>query len=644
MLFVLSLVALGGSGLRLASLAIVSGASRVIGAAVLTAAMAAAEAILLGAVGLGMEAGWLAAAAAATWVATWRLCPRPETGLLAEGVAAWGRCSLPARLGLCAGAGAAGAWVLWQLRYPALGNDAVLYHVPVSLAFVQDGNPGGVPGVMDALPMGAYPSMDELLSGWVAALSRGLLGFTVLPSALLVLAVTALYTALRELGADRLVSALAAASVTLAPQAIGWQFTGGVTDPAAMCWVACCGALCAASLKRPAAFSLALVAAGLAVGTKTTAIPLTGGLLVATAIHLRGRVLDVPRLFAFGASLGAFVGLVWYVRNLVRFGSPLWPFYSSPWGDPIPPGLKGDLSFIDHPGSNFEWLSHDHFSHFGGPLLLLLAGAVVPLFTRGRGPLLAAGATVASVILWVNAPLTGAPGPIPPQAMSTVRYLLPALAIAATGLALASRAGNTIRLVVVAGLAAAVGLSVLQGQTELGRPTVVPLYIVALGAAGGIVLAAALQAARGTVTYRRSVAVAAVAMTAVVVGIGLSLAAPGYASRHARLDLWQSDVQAWLGAQPGYARGDRPVLGLGLRPGILAGSRLEHHVTYMTGDSACSDVRRRARDAWVVVFSWGGVPVRSERCLAPLRPAYTASFRVYQPTGPSLLGGVGPRP
>jgi hypothetical protein len=151
-------------------------------------------------------------------------------------------------------------------------------------------------------------------------------------------------------------------------------------------------------------------------------------------------------------------------------------------------------------------------------------------------------------------------------------------------------------------------------------------------------VAAALEAAKPSVALGRSMAVAAVAVTALVAGIGLSLAAPGYASRHARLNLWQSDVQAWLGAQPAYARGGRPVVGLGLRPGILAGSRLQHHVTYMTGNSACGEVRRRARGAWVVVFSWGGIPVRSERCLAPLRPAFARAFRVYRPSSSGLLG------
>jgi hypothetical protein len=117
--------------------------------------------------------------------------------------------------------------------------------------------------------------MYELLTAWAVGISGSLVAFTVFPAALLILTALAGYAGLRELRVAPAVSVLGVAAVVLAPQAVGWQATGAVTDPAALCWVVCCGALSAGSVRRPAAYPLALIAGALAVSTKFTAAPLT---------------------------------------------------------------------------------------------------------------------------------------------------------------------------------------------------------------------------------------------------------------------------------------------------------------------------------------------------------------------------------
>ena len=74
-------------------------------------------------------------------------------------------------------------------------------------------------------------------------------------------------------------------------------------------------------------------------------------------------------------------------------------------------------------------------------------------------------------------------------------------------------------------------------------------------------------------------------------------------------------------------------MGLGLRPGLLAGPRLEHDVRFVPGDAGCREVSRRTAGAWVVVFDWPGWEDPTLRCIAGRRPALARPpFSVYAPS------------
>lgn len=124
-------------------------------------------------------------------------------------------------------------------------------------------------------PVGNYPVTDEVLLAWGSGISRSFVPAALSTPGALVLFVLAGWAGLRALSVPRGVSALALAAVASAPLPVE-QVTGPNTDLPALAWLACTAALCAGSVRRPALVAPAVVAAGLAVGTKTTALPLAG--------------------------------------------------------------------------------------------------------------------------------------------------------------------------------------------------------------------------------------------------------------------------------------------------------------------------------------------------------------------------------
>jgi hypothetical protein len=84
LLWALSVAALAGAALRVASLSVPGGLVRVVAAAVIAVATAIVQALALGLVGLGSSPPALAASAVATWIVVRAATPRPELAATAE--------------------------------------------------------------------------------------------------------------------------------------------------------------------------------------------------------------------------------------------------------------------------------------------------------------------------------------------------------------------------------------------------------------------------------------------------------------------------------------------------------------------------------------------------------------------------------
>lgn len=636
----LSIAALAGASLRLASLTGSSGIDRVIAALPLAAAAAVLEALALGLLGLGTDPLALGGAAAATWLLA-RACVPAPSARAAEELAAWWRGRGPlARMGAGALAGALLAFGAWALRYPAIGEDGLTYHLPAIAGWVQSGSPGSVIDYFDDLPTGSYPITHEVLLSWSVGISRSLVAITLGALAAFVVLVAASWRALALLRVPPLVAGLAVAALALSPIVVV-QLNGLYTDLPALAWVAVGGALCSAVPARPAMLAPAIVAAGLAVGTKATPLAPVVAALAAAAWLARGDLRPLARPLALAALAALLVGGTWFLRNVVVHGSPLWPLVATPFGDTVPPVLEqvdgrliSDLGSIPARGAEYAAV-------LAGAIPLLAGALVAPLLARRRAVAVAAAVTAACLVVWASAPYTGYPRDprFDSLAAGAVRYLLPAIAVSALTVALAARGeGRRAYLPALVLLAAVVWN--LARDLKLGFPILPSAGVLVAGAFAGVLVGLAAQP-RTVVRVLPRPALAAILALA---GALLALPAGGYVDRHMRVSAIAGGYASWIAAHPAFRDGERPISAAGAVNGALVGDRLRHPVRLLPAEESCARLRRRVREEWVALPLPQPDPLlelppaslrRLERlrsCLAGMSPVYRDSLHlVYGP-------------
>ncbi|HEY0630417.1 MAG TPA: hypothetical protein VGC98_00045 [Thermoleophilaceae bacterium] len=634
-----SVAALGAAGLRAASPLAPVGLPRALVAATFASAVAVAESLALGLFALGGSTAALVLAALATWVAARLLLPEPGLRAADELAIWWHGRSTPERAVLGALAGAAAAWAAWQLRYPALGFDTVLYHLPEIVLWLQHGTPGSIQELIPDQPVGSYPLTAEVTIAWGMGISRSFVPLVLFPWAWIALTATAGWVGLRALGVRPLVVALAVAALCTNPWLLAWQATGGITDPPAVAWLVACAALCALSRERPVLLAPALVAAALSAGSKTTALPMLVAVLAIGLWLARRKLRTVAWPLAISAAAAVAVGGVWYVRDLVTHGSPFWPIVSAPWGDPVPHSIAlVDTSFFERLGPTLDRLGDEYVQRFAGGIVLLAGGVLAVLAApRARRVRWASLAVLVGFLLWATAPVTGVPvatrfdGVI----FSTLRYLLPVIAAAAFALAVAGAGRSRAAWAPLAVLVAATVLNVAQ-VIDLGFPLAPSAATPLIGAVAGALLATAL----GFATRSRVFRLPRVAVLAAVVAGGCALAIPasGFLSRHAETrPVFTETVTRWLAADPQYRSQSKA--GVATSPayiGPLAGDRLEHRLSSLASDATCSAIAARARGSWLVVAGGavrGAAPARVSHCLGGARPAFSGGgYSAYRPS------------
>jgi hypothetical protein len=658
-LLAISVLALGYAALRLASRVAPSGLERAIAAIVLGVAAAVVETLALGLVGLGANPLALSVAAATTWGAALTVLPAPEISAVEELRAWWDGIGFLWGTAAAALAGAFVAWAVWQLQNPSIGFDGSVYHYAEIAGWIANGRPGSILELSYDLPYGNYPLTDEVALTWGAGIARSWVPLSLWNPLMLVVLTLASWLTLRNLAVPPVAAVLGTVALAGAPVVMR-QLNEPQTDLPTLAWLACTAALATGTGRRPTLLVPAVVAGGLAVGTKTTAAAMVAAAVVVGVVLVRGRLRPlVPWLVPALAAAFA-VGGIWYARNLIQHGSPLWPFAAAPWGDPKPPFF--DLiatTFAERPLETLEGRIGDYAARLGG-IWLLLAGAVVVLgaapFIRVKAPrraLVAAGAVaVLGILLWAIAPGTGEQTALDQVLgsgwpISTVRYVMPAAFAAMVAVALAARSGHPVGTTASVLLAVAAAWSVI-ATARVPAPYTPPPSVLILGAVAGVfvVIAAAVVWRRvrpraGVVRDAPAGALAVVAAAAV--GVALAPAADGYVARHAQVagtSALAPRVVGWFAAQPWFRDGDGEIAFISrtlLAP--LAGDHFTHRLELTPPAAGCARVRRKAsRDPFVVTdpsFLRGFLGVRSYgsgRCLSHRRPDFQdPAFRVYRP-------------
>ncbi|HEY7600729.1 MAG TPA: hypothetical protein VH741_12440 [Candidatus Limnocylindrales bacterium] len=656
-LLALAILALGGSALRIVTRVAPAGLERAIATLVVAVALAIGEALALGLVSLGSSPIALSLAAGATWAAT-RALPAPATPLGAELSAWWGERDLVGRAVTVAAAGALLAWVAWLLRYPSIGFDSSVYHYPDIAGWIVNGKPGSQLFLSYDIPYGNYPLTDEVAQTWAAAIARSWVPISLWNPLMLVALVGAGWVTLRNLSVPRHAAALATAAFAATPLVVR-QLNEPQTDLPALAWLACTAALATGAGRRPALLVPALVAAGLALGTKATVAPEAVLALGYGAWLAREQLRPLAGWLALGFAGAFVVGGIWYVRNIAQHGSPFWPFVAAPWGDDSPYFLGLiDQRFIDRPLDTLDGREGTYSSLLGGGwiallggLWVLLVGAFAPLRDRRlRRTLLAAGGlAVLGTLIWSaswgtglqTAPQLPTPAGWP---ISTIRYLLPAVALALTAVALATRVPGRLGQAATGVLVLVLGWS-LVADFRLGSPYTPSLFVFALGALAGLAL---LFAARLVPRLPRPPAWAC----AVVIGALLAPVSNGYVERS--IDVVGSTapgpgVLDWFVDQPGFGDDDwkiaissRAVLG------PLAGDHFTHELELVPAHGPCSELRRIPSHTRLIVSGegwWIGLiglnSYNGPRCMEGVKPTYVwFENRIYAPEGAARAPGA----
>ena len=624
LLLAISTTALWQAAVRLASPVENDGAARALAAVTAVAAAAVAEALVLGLVGLGTSATALTLASAVLWLGSRRLLPRPERAPLDELRDWWAGLSPPARIAAGVAAGVLAVWSAHVLLEPTLDLDSTLYHLPEAAAWVENGTPGSVELITASFPVGNYPVSNEVLLSWAGGLSHNvglLLLWAPFSAALLAAAFGA---GVRELGA-RPASAALGAAVVLSVPIVGDAATRIGTDLPAAAWLAVAAALAIRAARRPGCerlLAFAILALGLAAGTKTVTLPL-GAILLGWALwRMRGR-LPGAALLAGSTTAAIAIGGIWYLRNLVDHGSPLWPFVALPGSDPLPRAFSGpDSRFVDQSLDTIADRLGDYLDVLGPVPFLLGLALILPLLLRSRGAAFAAAALAVGVLAWINAPFTGDVGGFTASAfaISNVRYMLPVIVLAVAILSvIAAGEGALAR---IATLALVAGLA--WGLIDLiaGRDAGPAAPALVAGAIGGAAIASSSLAPRVRIGGRAAAAIAA--GLAIIAALGLA----AYPERYLRRFPVERATGAaagdprpgyarlarWFDREPGFDEGDAPVSFSLSIFGPLAGGDLAHPLELLTGEVDCESVVSRASEGYVVLRTAPSIPSQLAAC------------------------------
>jgi hypothetical protein len=349
------------------------------------------------------------------------------------------------------GALAVATWLVLLWAGPALvslhqgivDGDSLWYHMPFAARFAQDSSITALQFDGPYYLSWFYPANSELIHAFGLLVARNRDVISPLISFIwLALAVLAAWCIARPFGVGP--AGVATVALVLGSALIVHREPGAArSDMAALAFMLASAAVLVngwdGSRLDQGSLPIAGLAAGLAVGSKLTAVPAVAVIFMGVIALARGERLRAAAVWIACALL---TGGFWYVRNLLDAGNPL------PWirlgvgpvtlASPDPdPSAQYRFSVLHYVLNARVW--RDYFlpglhEELGPlwPLLLALAAAGVALAMARGSPIqrtLGAAAIVSAIAYVVN-PMS-APGPdgAPTQFATNLRYLVPALVL-----------------------------------------------------------------------------------------------------------------------------------------------------------------------------------------------------------------------
>ena len=355
----------------------------------------------------------------------------------------------PARLGpwgaLVAGGSAILVTVQWAIQtIPAIQHgffdfDTLDYHLPTALHWVQTGVIGPVHQTVPGLPVGYYPANAEIFHAIGMIAWQSDVFSLVLNLGWLLLALLAGWVIGQRWNAIPI--AMAGTALVLAVPIMARNQPGSaMTDiPSMALLLAAVALLDRHATHRYASFAVAGLAAGLAVGTKLTVLPML--VLFALGIPLLDRRDRWRPFAAFTAAMVAGGGF-WYVRNVVVVGNPM-PASKFPFGYlglPTPHFSQFDQApqSVLHYATNGPVLRQfvDDLGHSLGrfwlPLIVIAVVGLIVAMLPGRDRLqrLWGASSLLGLLIYAATPTTaGGPEGNPLLFEVDVRYALPMLSV-----------------------------------------------------------------------------------------------------------------------------------------------------------------------------------------------------------------------
>lgn len=315
--------------------------------------------------------------------------------------------------------------------------DSLHYHLPHAARMAQDGHLWAINIVTPAWPVHFYPSNVELLQAAVLVAMDSELPIVLFGLVSLVLFVLAgLSLTLTIAGKERRTAAVLTAlglMVVANGGTVGYLGPGTAgNDLFATASVLAAAALAAKSPTHPRLVGIAGLAAGLAAGTKLTALLPAAALAFWVAVQSRRRARSVG-IFVAAALL---MGGVWYLRNLVAAGNPIPGLDVPPMTTlfdtvPFPTTQQWGASIVELRGGREGWtrLAQGWTAGHGvlwPALVALTAYGILTSWRRGGAPRAVGLFTAVTSVGYIMTPWTAFGEEVPDVMLvaATTRYAL----------------------------------------------------------------------------------------------------------------------------------------------------------------------------------------------------------------------------